>query len=183
MWFGTRDGLNKYDGYGFTVYRNIPEDGQSLSNNFVTDIIEDKKGDLWISTWGGGLNRYLRDKERFDHYGSIPAADFINTLMVDSSGNIWIGTNGRGLIVFDPAHARALTYTTEEKDPHSISDNSITAILESGQHEICIGTAHGGLNFFDRESNQFTRLRHSEKDNSSLTNDNIRELFEDRKRF
>src|SRR5579864_6563916 len=55
MWFGTRDGLNRYDGYDFDVYRNIPQDSQSLSNNFVTSIIQDRNGDLWVGTWGGGL--------------------------------------------------------------------------------------------------------------------------------
>jgi ligand-binding sensor domain-containing protein len=49
MWFGTEDGLNKYDGYNFTVYTNDPQNNTSLSNNNVTDIIEDNDGDLWIT--------------------------------------------------------------------------------------------------------------------------------------
>ena len=68
MWFGTRDGLNKYDGYQFTVYKNNTEDTNSLSNNFITGIIEDSKAALWITTWGGGLNRFDREKNRFTHY-------------------------------------------------------------------------------------------------------------------
>src|SRR6188474_214345 len=48
MWFGTRDGLNKYDGYKFTVYKNDPQNPHSLSNNFVRAITESKNGDLWI---------------------------------------------------------------------------------------------------------------------------------------
>src|ERR1700733_10382127 len=48
MWFGTRDGLNKYDGYQFTVYKNIEGDQKSISNSFITSMIEDKKGNLWI---------------------------------------------------------------------------------------------------------------------------------------
>src|ERR1700712_5138803 len=62
MWFGTRDGLNKYDGYKFTVYRNDPKNKNSISNNYIMDIIESSNGDLWIATWGGGLNRFDRDK-------------------------------------------------------------------------------------------------------------------------
>jgi ligand-binding sensor domain-containing protein len=53
MWFGTRDGLNKYDSYQFTVYKNSVDDTSSISNNFITYIIEDKKGMIWIATWGG----------------------------------------------------------------------------------------------------------------------------------
>src|SRR5579862_9822830 len=58
MWFGTRDGLKRYDGYKFTIYRNVAGDQHSLSNNFVTGIIEDSKGYIWIATNGGGVNRY-----------------------------------------------------------------------------------------------------------------------------
>src|ERR1700759_2438632 len=65
MWFGTRDGLDRYDGYEFTVYKNTPNDPKSLSNNFITDITEDAKGDLWIATWGGGVCRYSRTQDRF----------------------------------------------------------------------------------------------------------------------
>src|ERR1700753_2922617 len=55
MWFGTREGLNKYNGYSFTVYKNEIGDDRSLSNNEVHDLIEDGSGYLWIATWGGGL--------------------------------------------------------------------------------------------------------------------------------
>ena len=56
MWFGTTDGLNKYDSYRFTIYKNDPDDPYSLSNNYIKDIKEDSKGNLWIATSGGGLN-------------------------------------------------------------------------------------------------------------------------------
>jgi len=55
MWFGTREGLNKYDGYTFTVYKNKIGDDKSLANNMINTIVEDDKGYLWIGTWGGGL--------------------------------------------------------------------------------------------------------------------------------
>ncbi|MEO5977154.1 MAG: two-component regulator propeller domain-containing protein, partial [Chryseolinea sp.] len=61
MWFGTRNGLDKYDGYKFTVYKNDPNDSLSLSHNSVTDIVEDADGNLWIATNGGGLNKFDRD--------------------------------------------------------------------------------------------------------------------------
>src|SRR6185503_17346398 len=54
MWFGTRDGLNKYDGYRFTLYKNEAKDPTSLSNNFVSGIVEDSKGIIWVATRGGG---------------------------------------------------------------------------------------------------------------------------------
>jgi ligand-binding sensor domain-containing protein len=53
MWFSTHDGLNKYDGYKFTVYKNIPNDSTSLSHNNIWRIIEDRNGNIWIAAWGG----------------------------------------------------------------------------------------------------------------------------------
>lgn len=66
MWFGTRDGLNKYDGYGFTVYKHRAENPQSLSNNSVRALYEDPAGMLWVGT-DGGLNKFDREKETFTH--------------------------------------------------------------------------------------------------------------------
>src|SRR5450432_4229099 len=65
MWFGTRDGLNKYDGYQITIYRNDPKNKNSISNNFISDLTEDDNGVIWVATRGGGLNRYDRDKDQF----------------------------------------------------------------------------------------------------------------------
>jgi ligand-binding sensor domain-containing protein len=57
MWFGTQDGLNRFDGYEFTHYRHDPFNAESISNSFVYSILEDGERDLWIGTMGGGLNR------------------------------------------------------------------------------------------------------------------------------
>ena len=54
MWFATRDGLNKYDGYKFTVYKNDAKDSNSISNNFISGIVEDRKGIIWVATRAGG---------------------------------------------------------------------------------------------------------------------------------
>ena len=67
IWFGTQDGLNKYDGYTFTVYRHSPEDIHSLSDDTVWTIYEDRAGVLWIGTDKGGLNSFDRDQGRFVH--------------------------------------------------------------------------------------------------------------------
>ena len=65
IWIGTYDGLNRYDGYEFKIYRNDPADSTSLTSNWITALFEDSTGDLWISTMGGGLNKFDREKERF----------------------------------------------------------------------------------------------------------------------
>src|SRR5580658_7351058 len=92
MWFGTREGLNKYNGYNFTVYKNEIGDDRSLSNNLVNDLVEDRRGDLWIGTWGGGLDRYDRKTDQFTHFrhladdpGSI-SSNLVLAMLKDSRG-------------------------------------------------------------------------------------------------
>ena len=68
MWFGTQAGLNKYDGYKFTVYKNDPYNKNSLSHNFIGDIIEDREGNLWMAIRGGGINKFNRRQEHFTAY-------------------------------------------------------------------------------------------------------------------
>ena len=66
MWFATDEGLNKYDGYIFTTYKNASEP-KSLSNNFVRDVMEDHNGSLWVATTSG-LDKFIRQEDAFDHY-------------------------------------------------------------------------------------------------------------------
>jgi signal transduction histidine kinase/CheY-like chemotaxis protein/ligand-binding sensor domain-containing protein len=179
MWFGTREGLNKYDGYGFVVYKNAAEDSQSLSGNHVTSIVEDKTGDIWVSTAGGGLNRYDRSKDRFVHYRERVPADLINALMLDDSGRIWIGSADRGAFVLDPATGKLISYTTDSRNANSLSDNDVSAILEDSHQRIWIGTSHGGLNLFDRRRHSFTRWQHRSTDGSSPGGNTITRLFDD----
>lgn len=101
MWFGTDGGLNKYDGYNFTVYRHDAENPQSLSNGTIMALYEDRSGVLWIGTYGG-LNKFDRENEAFISYkrdannpNSLSGA-FVLSLAEDHTGALWIGTN-RGL--------------------------------------------------------------------------------------
>ncbi|HEV3412528.1 MAG TPA: two-component regulator propeller domain-containing protein [Puia sp.] len=179
MWFGTRDGLNRYDGYDFDVYKNVPEDTLSLSSNFVTSIMQDRKGDIWVGTWGGGLDRFDMEKHRFIRYGSVIHSDFINALLEDSEGRIWIGSNDHGAWVFDPSIGKVALLTSTVTDPGSLSDNDVQAILEDHDHRIWIGTSHGGLNLFDPNTRTFQVFRHRDGDTASLACNTIARLFED----
>jgi signal transduction histidine kinase/ligand-binding sensor domain-containing protein/DNA-binding response OmpR family regulator len=182
MWFGTRDGLNRYDGYGFDVYRNIPEDSQSLSNNFVTSIIEDRNGDLWIGTWGGGLNRFDKAKRRFIRYGNIVHSDFINALLQDDLGRIWVGSNDHGAWIYDPKTGKVLLLTSRAADPGGLSDNDVLTILEDHEHHIWLGTSHGGLDRYDPQTQIFERYLHRQGDTNSLTANTVTKIIEDHSR-
>src|SRR5690349_17310287 len=72
LWIGSQDGLNRYDGINFKVYKHDPEDPSSISHNSILVITEDKDGYLWIGTWGGGLDRFDPITEKFVSYRANP---------------------------------------------------------------------------------------------------------------
>ena len=109
-WIGTEDGLNRYDGNRFQVFRHDPSNAASVSGNIITDLLEDKNGVLWIATADGGLTKYnyrLSPKDQFRQYkhsasdsSSIPL-NIINALVEDQSGFLWLATSGHGVLRFD----------------------------------------------------------------------------------
>jgi outer membrane protein assembly factor BamB len=179
MWFGTRDGLNKYDGYGFVVYKNAIEDTLSISGNDITGLVEDQAGDIWITTSGGGLNRFDRSKNRFIHYQGVIPPDLISGPMLDDSGRIWVGSTEGGVFVLEPATGKVVSFSNDPKNARSLSDNNVTAICKDSHHQIWIGTLRGGLNLYDGSSHSFTRYQHRNKDTTSLGGATVAAVFED----
>jgi signal transduction histidine kinase/ligand-binding sensor domain-containing protein len=185
MWFGTEDGLNKYDGYNFTVYRHDPQDPNSLSNNYVRCILEDHTGVLWIGTRGGGLDRFDPETEQFTHYNHDPrnphtiSGNNIQSIYEDGVGVLWIGTSEGGLDQFNPENDQFLHYRHDPLDAHSLSDNSVLAILQDRTGELWIGTYRGGLNLLDRAQQQFIHYQHHPEDPHSLSSNHVTAIHED----
>lgn len=105
MWFGTGDGLNKYDGYSFTIYKHEAADSTSLSADWILSIYEDRSGTLWIGTYSGGLNqfdypdfpleRFNGKSGQFRHYterDGLPN-NAIWGILDDDHGRLWLSTN------------------------------------------------------------------------------------------
>lgn len=97
LWFATKDGLNKYDGYTFTVYRLDPDDPASLSDNSINCVFEDSKGRLWVGTVSKGLELFDREKETFIHFPALPEKNGnsnhisnIQQIVEDPAGGIWL---------------------------------------------------------------------------------------------
>ena len=109
MWFGTWDGLNRYDGYTFTVFQNNPKDTSSIGGNRIAEMLEDKDGNLWIATSDGGISKYNRETGKFKQYRANPkqansiSSNNTTSISQDSKGIIWIGSNGGGLNRLDPS--------------------------------------------------------------------------------
>jgi len=184
MWIGTKDGLNKYDGYRFTVYKHDPGNKKSLSNNIIITLYEDRHGELWIGTEGGGLNHFDRQKEVFYSYRHEPGNDLsissnsITSIFEDDSGVMWVGTSNGGLNRFDRDKGTFRHYQNQSTNPESISDNWINAIFEDRTGNLWIGT-RGGLNRFDRQNQTFKRYGYDVKDRRSINHNVVSSFCED----
>lgn len=185
MWFGTKDGLNMYDGYHFTVYRNSLKDSFSLSNNNVKCILEDKTGSLWVGTWGGGVNMLNRSTGKFTRYKFVEynAAglnnNFITALLEDKYGNIWIGTDGGGVNKFEIKTKTFKHYVQQWGNSKSLSSNRINNIIEDRSGYIWIGTKGDGLNRLDPSIDKITIFEHNAKDPNSISENWISALYQD----
>jgi signal transduction histidine kinase/ligand-binding sensor domain-containing protein len=185
LWFGTEDGLNKYDGYTFSVYRHIPDDPTSLSHNIVRAMAEDQDGVLWIGTDGGGLNRFDRNTGQFLRYraGADPSSlssDYVRALHIDREGELWIATNGGGLNRFDRSRERFEHYHHNPADPDSLSSEFVLAFYEDQEGTLWVGTDGGGLNRFDRATGKFVRYTQDPGDPHSLSSKTVWTIYEDR---
>lgn len=119
MWFGTQNGLNKFDGYNFTIFKNIPFDSTSLTDNWVLALLEDSKGNIWVGTHSGGVSMYDRNLGHFINYINDPedTNSLVNnrvwTIREDRSGFIWIGTSS-GLDKLNPETGEITHYLSGE---------------------------------------------------------------------
>ena len=185
MWFGTQDGLNKYDGYNFTVYKHDELDSHSLSDNWINSIYEDKLGTIWVGTDNGGLNKVERQTKQFTHYQHDPdnpnslGANRVLSIYEDKSHTLWIGTDSGGLNKFERQTQQFTHYTHNTDDPNSLGNNTVLSIFEDKLGVFWIGTNGGGLNKFDRETGQFIHYTHDPADSNSLSDDSVLSIYED----
>ena len=166
MWFGTQEGLNRYDGYEFTTYYHDPAEPSSLSHDWVWTVFVDNAGHLWIGTDGGGLSRYEPDSNSFTHFRHNPADptslshDRVRIIYEDQKGILWIGTDGGGLNRFNPVEGSFAHYRHDTQVKDSLSNDKVVAILEDQKGVMWIGTDGGGLSRFDRKSQKFIHFHH-----------------------
>jgi diguanylate cyclase (GGDEF)-like protein len=183
LWFGTTDGLARYDGYDVKIFRNDPSDINSLSDNFITSIIEDSQGNLWVGT-NRGLNLFNPKTELFIHFRhqtddtNSLSDDFVRSIAEDSQGNIWIGTRNGGLNQYNPKTKQFIHHRNQANNSNSLSDNFVSDILVDGRGGIWLATA-SGLNKFNSKTGQFRRYRHQSDDPNSLSSDFVISILED----
>ncbi|UCH95361.1 MAG: PAS domain S-box protein [Candidatus Aminicenantes bacterium] len=185
MWFGTQDGLNRYDGYKFTIYRHNPKNPNSLSNNYIYSLYEDHHGVLWVGTQEG-LNRFDREKETFAHYKKDKNPPFklsgneVAAICEDHDGVLWIGTSDGGLNKYDPKENRFLAYQHDIYDSTSLISNRISTLYIDSSDTIWIGTQDKGLDRLNKKKGEFIHYQHHANERRSLSNNYVTAIAEDR---
>ncbi|HLP62022.1 MAG TPA: two-component regulator propeller domain-containing protein, partial [Candidatus Deferrimicrobium sp.] len=181
MWFGTQDGLNKYDGYTFTVYKNDPQNPDTLSQNYITAIIEDKKGFLWIGTRLSGFSRFNTAAGTYKHFVHYPrnpnslSNNSVNDICIDQEGLLWIATDD-GLNRFNPKNGTFIRYYHEAKVPGSLGSDIVRCVYEDYEGTIWVGT-HEGLDRFDPKTGRFTHYLNIPNDPTSLSDNEVTAIY------
>ncbi|WP_276166027.1 hybrid sensor histidine kinase/response regulator transcription factor [Zobellia alginiliquefaciens] len=170
LWFGTIDGLNRYNGYEFEIFRSVLNDPTSISNNRVNTITEDKFGRIWVGT-NNGLNVYDRQTNKFtliDLYGPLSLSSsprkIINDVVYDLTGNaIWVATQN-GAIKINLGESDYLQnlkisyYLNDTSNNRSLDNNQVNTILTAANNELWITTDGQHLNRYDRSKDDFDRV-------------------------
>ena len=178
IWIGTDDGLNRYDGYNFRVYKNNFRDKYSISSSNVMAMLEDSRGDLWIGT-RQGLNLYDRKNERFIRYPQLSKEEILSVIE-DRERNLWIGTT-RDLYRLDLKNDSAYVYTgnTITHNKANLGSGGQRAIFIDSRNNVWIASSYG-LHLYDKEKDSFINYYHDDRNPNSLCNDNIHSILEDK---
>ncbi len=183
VWLGTKDGLNRYDGHAFTVFRHDPFDPATLSSSYVTALLEDTRGHFWVGTQDGGLNRLDRATGVAVRYALSPRFR-ITSLAQDRRGDLWIGTTGGGAYRLARADigspgAAFERFAHDAGNPRSLSDDRVNAVLADRRGTVWMGTA-AGLNRFDASVRGFVRYQPQSGSPGSLSDGHVSALAETR---
>lgn len=145
MWFGTKDGLNRYDGYEFVVFRHDPFDSTSISDSEISALFEDSRGRLWVGTRNGGVSLFDRSRERFKRITTGPAR-YINSFAEDSAGGIWVGSFSDGLFRLTTSTEGAVVaerFAHAAADSSSLGDDRVLALHVDKRGVLWVGTQAG----------------------------------------
>ncbi|GIZ08784.1 two-component regulator propeller domain-containing protein [Flavobacterium sp. UMI-01] len=175
LWFGTIDGLNKYNGYEFEIYRTVLNDSKSISNNRVNAIEEDNEGNLWIGT-NNGLNLFNKKTNKFTRinlypqniYPQTPSSTtqkIINDLWYDKINNLlWVATNNGAIKIglsdytSNVQNYKFSYYVNSQTNRKSIDNNSVNVIVKDKNGDVWVATNGDYLNKYNSTKDNFERV-------------------------
>jgi len=177
MWLGTQEGLNKFDGYSFQVFKHDPEDSRSLSNSFIKTIIQDENGIIWIGTETGGVNFFNPKTRRFTRLNGhdILEKGQIKTLAMDEDQNLWIGAENGGLLKFSTSDSTIIEYDNEQ----GFNASTVNKITINKRGDVLVGSHGRGLFVLQKNRQSFRNFRASSNNDESLSGDFINDIYQD----
>jgi signal transduction histidine kinase/ligand-binding sensor domain-containing protein len=160
MWFGTEDGLNRYDGYQFTVYRRRDQDSLSLPDNYVTSLLEDSRANLWVGTYSGGVALLDRSTGKFKRivlpeWGNRgTGTNAVMSLTHNIEGDVWVAVWNSGVSRFNP-RSQTWTHFAHDTSKGSLVDNRVRYVYADRVGFVWVCT-FGGLDRYDPDTGEFT---------------------------
>ncbi|GIK22429.1 MAG: hybrid sensor histidine kinase/response regulator [Ignavibacteriota bacterium] len=182
LWFSTHSGIEKFDGYHFTSFKNNPDDINSIDNAFALTLCKDSEGKIWIGN-KRGFDLIDFNTEIFTHFKPHPTEqetktnNHVNSICEDNNGMLWIGTLD-GLNTFDKSSGKFNFILHDSKNPESICSNIINSIFKDKEGSLWFGTA-GGLDKYDFDSGKFIHYL-SNNFNSAATDYFINTIYIDK---
>ncbi|MEW6981711.1 two-component regulator propeller domain-containing protein [Colwelliaceae bacterium 6471] len=189
MWFGSSEGLDRFDGYKLVSFHHDSEAPSSLSSNVIGKILVDSQQNLWIGTRGGGLNLFQEDSQDFLHFttksnNTTLTNDTVNALLEDSNGNLWVGTDNGLNVLINGAESRSVKQITQELgNPNSLTHNTVYSLIETKNREIWVGTNGGGISVFDLNGNFIRAIKYQDTNSSTYINKFINSLYQDKQGY
>lgn len=186
LWLATQDGLNRFDGYEFKIFKNDPSAPNSLPGNLLSSLERDLEGNLWIGMVDGGLSRYDPNTGIFTSYRNDPQSDnslsedSVSALDIDMQGMVWAGTNNHGLNRLDPRTGLFTHYQNNQNDPQSLSADTVYTVLCEASGAVWVGTLGGGLDRLDPRTGRFTHYQYNDNDTHTISENSIQSLYIDR---
>lgn len=169
MWFGTKDGLNRFDGQHFLTFNHKMNDKMSLGNNFIRSLFLDNTNKMWVGTEQGVFlyNQNLNQFSFFDKttINNEQITQAVNSICQDLSGNIWIATSN-GLFIYSDTTGLLKSYATSNQNMSGIVSSFINSVICDSRGVVWIGTLSGGLSRYNPAKDNFTSILLSESSNS-----------------
>lgn len=182
MWFGTDDGLSRFDGVRFKNYY-LSEHINATTSNSVKKIFIDRRGRMWIGL-DSGIIIYDSKTDTFKPFNAqTETGETIQTHVIDmiedNDGEIWIATNGMGLYRFSPNdNIKLRVYRNTPGKKNCIPQNTIMTLQQDSKQNIWIGTYSEGLCCFNKRKNTFDTYKKTNQP-QSLSDNSIQKIFED----
>ena len=185
MWFGTQDGLNRFDGFEFEVFYAEPEDPSSLSNDYIYNLFVDQQGNLWVATRGGGLNRFNYDTETFDHFqylkrGSNANYHSIQQIIQPNPNELWLATHDAGIQIFNLRSQTFSPFIFNKEHQALLSQKIITSLLLDKKNNLWLGTENNGLIKYSINTQSIEYFKHNNQQSDSLSDNQITSIYQDK---